>query len=92
MKIYEIKEIVEYMENIYPSKAQSNYESIAKKYLDISVIECLRGYNDSTQSDRIDFRISTLNENILNRYNSNKYWLPLLKASTQYRKVGKQVM
>ena len=83
MKIYEIKEIVEYMENIYPRSKHSNssYESIAKKYLDISVNECLKGYNDSTQSDRIDFRISTLNENILNRYSSNKYWLPLLKAN-----------
>lgn len=81
MKIYEVNQIVEYMENIYPSKAQSNYESIAKRYLDISVNECLKGYNESTEPDRIDFRISTLNENILNRYNSNKYWLPLLKSN-----------
>ena len=50
MKIYEIKEVVEYMEHIYPSKPQSNYESIAKKYLDANVHELLKGYT-SNQRD-----------------------------------------
>ena len=79
--IYKIEEIVEYMEGVYPSNAKSNYSGIAKKYIDISVNELLKGYTseDSASSDSIQFRISTLNDNILNRYDRTKYWLPLLK-------------
>tara|TARA_R110002126_G_scaffold62983_7_gene161778 strand:- start:4292 stop:5707 length:1416 start_codon:yes stop_codon:yes gene_type:complete len=82
MKIYSIEEITEYMENIYPSSKHSNssYNSIAKKYIDICVNEMLKGYTKSDNADRIDFRVSTLNENITNRYNRTKYWLPLLKG------------
>ena len=81
MSIYKVSEITEYMERIYPSKPQSNYEAIAQKYIDISVSEMLRGYTNSDNPDRIDFRISTLNENIVSRYAGNKYWLPLLKSN-----------
>ena len=82
MKIYEIKEVVEYMEHIYPSKPQSNYESIAKKYLDANVHELLKGYTSNQRdlaTDRIPFRISNLTDSIQSRYDSNKYWLPLLR-------------
>lgn len=81
LKIYTVEQIVEHMEKVCPiSKySSSSYESIAKKYIDISVSELLRGYTKSDNPDRIDFRISTLNEHILNRYNRSKYWLPVLK-------------
>lgn len=82
-QVYKVEEIVAYMESVCASNkhSSSSYESIAKKYIDISVNELLKGYfsEDSASSDNIQFRISTLNENIQNRYNRNKYWLPLLK-------------
>ena len=81
LKIYSVEQIVEHMEKVCPSSkhSSSSYENIAKKYIDISVSELLKGYTNSDNPDRIDFRISTLNEHILNRYNRNQYWLPLLK-------------
>ena len=79
MEIYKIQEITDYMESVYPSKPQSNYSAIAKKYIDICVYECLRGYSNKQDRDTIDFRISNLNENIHSRYDANKKWLPLLK-------------
>ena len=83
-QVYKVEEVVEYMERVYPSSkySSSSYESIAKKYIDISVYELLRGYTSDDKDDEsesIQFRISNLNENILNRYDRTKYWLPLLK-------------
>ena len=84
-QVYKVEEVVAYMEQVFPSSkySSSSYESIAKKYIDISVNQLLKGFfsDDSASSDNIQFRISTLNENILNRYDRNKYWLPLLKEN-----------
>ena len=79
LEIYSTQDIVEYMESVFPAKPQSNYESIAQKYIDICVSECLKGYINSDDPDKIDFRLTTLKDNILNRYDGNKYWLPHLK-------------
>lgn len=82
MNIYSISEITDYMESVFPQSkhSSSSYESIAKKYIDMCVFECLRGFkNQEDDADTIEFRISHLNNNILNRYNGNCYWLPVLR-------------
>ena len=81
MKIYSIKTIVDFMETTCESNKHSSgsYESIAKKYIDICVLECLRGYNNTQDKHTIPFRVQTLKEQITNRYNRSKYWLPVLR-------------
>ena len=81
-KMYEVQEIVSFMENVCASNTHSNYHIIAKKYIDLCVIESLRGLSkasDVEEDNVVDFHISGIKDKIRNRYNRTQYWYPLLR-------------
>ena len=96
--MYNIEQIVEHMNAVKPESKFSNgttYDQIASDWLDLNVLECLRGLNSQiTGVDFISFRVMNIREHFEYKYNGKRWfdelseWFPFYTMMVPGRSIS----